>query len=203
MQSEQAIVEQLIKARANAETPSDDIVVTSLDDDSDSTYSLIEQAQGEGIQVKDLCAALDDILPPDDEPPAPAEEPAPKQRGKARGTTKPAVVEAKVVGPATVAPAGKGQAVLFPHAQVIEAAIRQIVREEIAMGLSIGHNTFTEVSETDRKVQDKVRAFVNEDGDYTLAPEDAKKAPRGSKTVELSAEAAAKIPGLLPDADDE
>lgn len=199
--SEQAIVEQLVKIREADENY--DVTLVVLFDEQDGTVSLVEQAIGAGIQVKDLCAALDDIELADPEPEPPAETPAPKQRGKARGTTSSGAAEATVEGPATVVPISQVHGGDSPvtHGQLLEAAIRKIVREELNMaGLSIGHNAFTEVSEQDRKIQDKVRAFVTEDGEYELAPEGQKRAPRGKKTVELTQDQAKEV-GLVEDED--
>ena len=123
-------------------------------------------------------------------------------------------VEAKVEGPATInrncwVPPGLQEPTpmmqfamdtatveLIHTYGLLGAAIRQIVREEIAMAWGQGHNTKEElvVEPTDYQAPEFVKVFTNEDGEYQLA-KDRKRAPAGWKAAALTV-AEAKEAGL-------
>lgn len=154
-------------------------------DDSEELAALVEKAITGGVKVKDLCAALDDVELAEPEPEPPAET---KRRGKPRATNED-VVDITVEGPATLTPHATGAIPDGGSIGLLYRAIKAIVHEEVqAMGLSIGHNTRQQHSEQD----EKVRAFVDDDGNYELAGE-KKRAPRGKKSVELTKDEADQL----------
>lgn len=179
------------------------VLVNEAEGASDELFAMIEKAADAGIKIKNLAAAMDDVEI--DNTPDQPEEPAvistlgdvgepneARQYGQPR-TTEPQVAETIVEG----SPAIVGQEPTA--AMLLEQAIRVIIKEEL-MALSIGHNTRqTDMHPQDVAVKeagDTVRVFQDEKGDYTLAPEEVKRAPKGSKTVQLSTADAQKA-GLV------
>jgi hypothetical protein len=174
LEYEQVSAEDMITVLAGKDPA---YLVVLWDGEDEATAALVEKAITAGIKVKDLCAALDDVELADEE------APKPPTRGKPRATAGQAV-EAKVEGPAVIASAADRTA-----AQLMESAIRGMIHEEFAkMGLSLGHNAFAQVPEEEQKV----RAFVDSDGAYEKAPDSTRKAPRGKRTVLLTADEAAQ-----------
>lgn len=183
----------LIARLKNLPGEDDDRYLVVLWDDEDSTARLVRDAAAEKIEVLDLTRALSPIELEEDEP---EPEPEPRTRGRSRTTGEPAedTVELAPAGPATPAPAAQQ-----PAALPFLDALRALIREEVQnMGLSIGTNSFQKLNPPDEAVRDggPVRAWVDADGEYTLAPTEARKAPRGKKTVELTRQEARDL-GLV------
>lgn len=163
--------------------------------DDEESMQLAETALVAGVKVKDLCAALDDVVLAEEEPPPPP------MRGKPRATETKAV-EAIVEGPAIVAagpfPFRPQPPADITAAQLLENALRSFIHEEVTnyMGLSIGHNTRLEmpINEPAHAAEPQmVRVFIDSDGKYELAPLGSKKAPRGKKSAEITLDEAAEL----------
>jgi hypothetical protein len=136
--------EQLITklTKADAEGETAMLIVLGLDD---ATTVLATAALEAGVVVKDLCAALDDV----------EFEPEPG-----------APVQAEVVGPATIATPQDKVA-----AQLLEQAIRTIIREELQMfpGVHASAEIRGATKEPAAEEGPKVRAYVTPEGAYRLA----------------------------------
>lgn len=152
------MVAQLLASQKDGETVY--LVLLGTDDPE-----LAEAALDAGIPVKDLCAALDDV---EFEPEAAAEpEPEPEAPRRGRGRPrKDATVAAEVAGPATIVTQPNERPSDTDAAQLLRAAIQQIVREELSM-----HPGVHSFGPTDEPAEEEktIRAFINDDGEYRRA----------------------------------
>src|SRR5580692_1031287 len=149
------MVAQLLQAKEDGEVVY--LVLFGVDDKV--SLELAEAALDAGIGVKDMCAALDDVEFEAEAPAEPEPEPEAPRRGRGR-PRKSETVTAEVDGPAVI-----NETPLLGDASaavLLEAAIRQIIREEISMFPGVhafGGNTDPEPQE-----EKTVRAFINDDG---------------------------------------
>ena len=190
-----SIVDHLTKARDEGE----EAFLVILGTEDATAVSLAEKALDNGIPVKDLCAALDDVEfepEPDPEPePAPAAET--RRRGRPRKSPLPApteradlpeIVQAEIAGAATIV----DHPPFVSHAaELLEQAIRTIIKEELAMFPGV-HSRVTDEPEEPRDI----RAFVNGDGKYRKAAT-ARSKPRDNEEEVMLTASEAREAGLL------
>jgi len=152
------MVAQLLTAKEEGEVVY--LILFGVDDKV--SLELAEAALDAGIGVKDMCAALDDVEFEAEAPAEPEPEPEAPRRGRGR-PRKDATVTAEVDGPATIVTPLLGDA---SAATLLEAAIRQIIREELAV--HPGVHAFG-VQDDKPEEEKTVRAFINDDGEYRRA----------------------------------
>lgn len=167
--------EDFVSALLDAKEDGEEICLVLLGTADEDAVATAEAALEGGISVKDLCAALDDVEFEEAAPePEPEPEPA-RRRGRPR---KDATVTAEIAGPAQVTAALKETAGLLSAAQLLEQAIRLIVREEMHPGAHAFGVTDDQPEPESGGVDlggrptsepKTVRAFVNTDGEYRRA----------------------------------
>jgi hypothetical protein len=203
---------RLTAALQEAREAGEEVCLVILGTEDDDAVMAAEAALDAGIDVKDLCAALDDV---EFEPEAVEEAvttDAPRRRGRPR---KDATVEARVDGPAAIPDAvaagvsaagcrcrscaGAGPADALNRnipageaAALLERAVRMIIREELAM--HPGVHAFGEGDEPAEPGAKTVRAFVNGDGKYRRATKRSR--VREDETEVMITEAEAQEAGL-------
>ena len=151
------MVAQLLSAKEEGETVY--LITLGVEDPE-----LAEAALDAGIQVKDLCAALDDVEFEAEAPAEPEPEPEAPRRGRGR-PRKDASVAAEVAGPAAIVTQNEGPGDTAAH--LLAEAIRQIIREELAV--HPGVHSFGTADEAEPAEEKTVRAFINDDGEYRRA----------------------------------
>jgi hypothetical protein len=176
------MIAQLLSAREEGE----EVCLVILGTEDSDAVEAAEAALDAGIAVKDLCAALDDVeFEPEAEPEAEPEPP--RRRGRPR---KDATVTADVAGPATINQ--QLQVSELTAAELLEQAIRNIVREELAV--HPGVHAFGDADEPAEAEAKTVRAFVNPDGEYRRATKRSR--VRDGETEVMLTETEAKDAGL-------
>lgn len=187
LEYEQAPVQSV--AAFAAKVPDNTDLILLLDPESDEADELAElawNAHEAGSTIRNLCAAMDYVELADPEPEEPDE---PKTYGVPRDG-----VTMEVDGPATINLDALTPPAVSLGDQLVDI-IRTIVIQELG-NLGIGHVAHvTTIAEKQQSVQ----AWVSdEDGDnptYERVPDDkvGKRAPRGKRTVTLSAEEAEQV----------
>jgi hypothetical protein len=175
------MVAQLLQAKEDGET----VYLIIFGTDDKLSVELAEAALDAGIGVKDMCAALDDVEFEPEPPAAPEPEAEAPRRGRGR-PRKDETVAAEVAGPATIVTPLLGDA---SAAALLEAAIRQIVREELAV--FPGVHAFGVQDEAQPEEERTVRAFVNDDGEYRRATKRSRARDGETEVMLTETEAAA------------
>jgi hypothetical protein len=179
------MVAQLLSAKEEGEIVY--LVLFGVDDPV--SLELAEAALDAGIGVKDMCAALDDVEFEAEAPAEPEPEPEAPRRGRGR-PRKSETVAAEVAGPAVI-----NETPLLGDASaavLLEAAIRQIIREEMAM--FPGVHAFGVQDEPQPAEEKTVRAFINDDGEYRRATKRSR--ARDGETEVMLTESEAAAAGL-------
>jgi hypothetical protein len=177
------MVAQLLQAKEDGEV----VYLVIFGTDDKLSVELAEAALDAGIGVKDMCAALDDV----EFEPEGAAEPEPEPEAPRRGRGRPrkdATVAAEVAGPATIVQPLLGDA---SAASLLDAAIRQIIREELAV--FPGVHAFGVQDDTPAE-EKTVRAFINDDGEYRRATKRSR--ARDGETEVMLTETEAAAAGL-------
>jgi hypothetical protein len=153
-------------------------------------------AQEAGIPIRNLCAALDFVELADPEPDVVVD---PKAYGTPRNG-----VTMEVDGPATVTPAAQNylsnndEADLLNYlANAITTYVQYAIRKELeTMGLGIGHTAHvTTIAEKQQNVQAWISGEDSDNPVYERIPDDkiGKRAPKGKRTVTITAEEAVQV----------
>lgn len=175
-------------ALLGAKDEGEEICLVILGTEDEDAVKTAEAALDAGIAVKDLCAALDDVeFEPEVEEPAEPEPVPTRRRGRPR---KDATVTVSVAGPATINE--QLQVGELTAAELLERAIRVIIKEELAM--YPGVHAYGDADEPAEPEPKTVRAFVNADGKYRRAT--ARGRVREGETEVMLTETEAREAGL-------
>jgi hypothetical protein len=188
-------------ALQEARQAGEEVALVILGTDDPAAVEAAEAALETSISVKDLCAALDDVEFEPEPVPEPEPEPAAPRRSRGR-PRKDATVQATPAGPANVIvsplmppinpelPVGE-----LTVAELIEAAIRLIAREELA-AMFPGVHASGPTDEPAPPEEKTVRAFVNSDGAYRRATKRSRAREAEGETEVMLTETEARDAGL-------
>lgn len=170
------MVPWLLKATAQDERAF--LVVLGIDD-----TALASEALESGLIVKDLCAALDDVeFAKEDK----EEEKPPSRRRRSANDAVPVEVD----GPATIVPQQQDVSVA---AELLEQAIRTIIKEELAVFPGAHAHTEIPGEPVDDQTEQRgdIRAYVDPDGGYRLATKRSRKKTNETEVFLTATEAQA------------